>query len=71
MKKFHVFLIFFLLVAFVIAPAIPALAQLATPPGGGGQEAAVPELPIGTLSLLVAAGAGAIIGGKFFRKKKK
>jgi hypothetical protein len=63
-------LIFFLLVTLLLAPAIPAIAQL-VPPDGGGQETAVPELPIGTLSLLIAVGAGAVISGKLFRKKKK
>lgn len=62
-----------LLVAFLVLPVCPAAAQLVAPPGGGGGEDVghAPELPIGALSLLVAVGAGAVIGGKFLKKKKK
>jgi hypothetical protein len=62
-----------LVAALLVLPVCSATAQLVQPPppSDGGDTGHAPELPIGALSLLVAVGAGAIIGGRFLKKKKK
>jgi len=56
------------LTSLLLVPISTALAQTGEPQGGGG---VIPELPIGALSLLVAAGASVVLGSKILKKKKK
>ena len=55
------------LTGLLLVPISTALAQFVETNGGG----AIPELPLGALSLLVAAGASVLIGSKIIKKKKK
>jgi len=57
------------LTGLLLVPISTVLAQFVESSSSGGK--AIPELPIGALSLLVAAGASVVIGSKILKKKKK